>query len=202
MDTVQQTLSLAESINEYGIMIVICAIFLSLASGLMVACFKWFKSVIERIIGDFSSQLENLQDLAQKSNERIIDIAEGLVSETKLSIKTISGVFFDLAVFEVCKMIKRIRQENHIVDRKATQNKIHTLLKNLHEDRNSRLDNFHYRGKELSEYSNPQWIEWVAKVVESELYNEAGENDDRAYTNVKAVYDNIKLDFYHHITNQ
>lgn len=28
---------------------------------------------------------------------------------------------------------------------------------------------------------------------------EAGENNGRAYTNVKAVYDNIKLDFYHRL---
>ena len=34
-----------------------------------------------------------------------------------------------------------------------------------------------------------------------EIYNEAGINNDRAYTNVKAVYDNIKLDFYHNLNN-
>ena len=38
--------------------------------------------------------------------------------------------------------------------------------------------------------------------MEGELYNEAGANNGRAYTNVKAVYDNIKLDFYHRMTNQ
>lgn len=51
----------------------------------------------------------------------------------------------------------------------------------------------------MSSYTNPEWIEWVSDVVEGELYNEAGENNGRAYTNVKAVYDNIKLDFYHRL---
>lgn len=77
-----------------------------------------------------------------------------------------------------------------------------TLLHNLYEDRNSKLDNFKYRGKKMSEYFNSEWVDWVAKVVEGELYNEAGPNNGRAYTNVKAVYDNIKLDFYHRINNQ
>ena len=55
--------------------------------------------------------------------------------------------------------------------------------------------------KKLSEYCNPEWVEWVSKVIEGEIYNEAGINNDRAYTNVKAVYDNIKLDFYHNLNN-
>lgn len=202
MNEIQQTLDVAKGISEYGIMIIICAVFLVLASALMIACFKWFKSVIENIMNDYSDKLEHLQETATKNGEAMIDIAEGLIPETQLRIKSISGVFFDLAVEKVCRLIKKIREENHIADKEATKTKIHTLLHNLYEDRNSRFDNFRYRGKRLSEYSNPEWIEWVAQVVESELYNEAGANNGRAYTNVKAVYDNIKLDFYHRITNQ
>lgn len=202
MNEIQQTLDVAKGISEYGIMIIICAVFLVLASALMIACFKWFKSVIENIMNDYSDRLERLQETANKSTEAMVDISEGLISETQLRIKTISGVFFDLATEKVCRIIKKIREENHIADKDATKNKIHTLLYNLYEDRNSRFDNFHYHGKRLSEYSNPEWIDWVAKVIDGEIYNEAGANNGRAYTNVKAVYDNIKLDFYHRMTNQ
>lgn len=201
MGNIQGTLDVAKGISDYGIMIIICAIFLLLSSGLMVACFRWFKSVIESILNDYSDKLTNLQELATKNGEAMIDIAEGLIPETQLRIKSISGVFFDLAVEKVCRIIKKIREENHIADKDATKAKIHTLLHNLYEDRNSRFDNFRYRGKRLSEYCSPEWIEWVVKVVENELYNETGPNNGRAYTNVKAVYDNIKLDFYHRITN-
>ena len=129
----------------------------------------------------------------------MIDIAEGLIPETQLRIKNISGVFFDLSVERVCRIIKRVRQEKHIVDKEATRTKIRTLLTNLFEDRNSKLDTFTYRGKKLSEYSNLDWIEWVAQVVENEIYNEAGENNGRAYSNVCMVYEKIKLDFYHRL---
>lgn len=202
MSEVQHVTEVAKDISDYGIMIVICAVFLLLASGLMITCFRWFKSVIENILNDYSDKLTHLQELATKNGEAMVDIAEGLIPETQLRIKSISGVFFDLAVEKVCRLIKKIREENHIVDKEATKTKIHTLLHNLYEDRNSRFDNFRYRGKRLSEYCNPDWIEWVAQVIESELYNKAGANNSRAYTNVKAVYDNIKLDFYHRITNQ
>lgn len=199
MSGVNETLDVAKGISDYGIMIMICAVFLMLASGLMIACFKWFKSVIENILNDYSDRLENLQEIANKNGESMIDIAEGLMPETQLRIRNISGVFFDLAVEKVCRLIKKIREENHIANQEATKKKIRTLLHNMYEDRNSRFDSFKYRGKQLSVYCNPEWIEWVAKVIEGELYNEAGANNGRAYTNVKAVYDNIKLDFYHRL---
>lgn len=201
MSEVQGTLEVAKGISDYGIMIVICAVFLLLASGLMVACFKWFKSAISDIIS-YTDELRELNEKFDHNNHVMETIAEGLIPETQLRIKNISGAFFDLAVERVCRLIKKIREENHIADKDATKVKIHTLLHNLYEDRNSKFDNFRYRGMKLSEYSNPEWIEWVAKVVEGELYNEAGPNNGRAYTNVKAVYDNIKIDFYHKMTNQ
>jgi hypothetical protein len=202
MSDVQGTLEVAKGISDYGIMIIICAVFLMLSSGLMIACFKWFKSVISNIMTDYSEKLAKLQETANKNGEAMIDIAEGLMPETQLRIKNISGVFFDYAVEKVCRLIKKVREENHIANKEATQTKIRTLLRNLYEDRNSKFDNFRYRGKKLSEYCNPEWIEWVAKVMEGELYHEDGVNNGRAYTNVKAVYDNIKLDFYHRMTNQ
>lgn len=201
MNTTTEALQVAKGISDYGIMIIICAVFLILASGLMIACFRWFRTVITNIMTDYSAQLKTLQETATRNGEAMIDIAEGLIPETQMRVKTISGAFFDMSVEKVCRLIKRIREENHIANEEATKTKIRTLLHNMYEDRNSRFDCFMYRGKKLSEYCNPEWVEWVSKVIEGEIYNEAGINNDRAYTNVKAVYDNIKLDFYHNLNN-
>lgn len=199
MNEAQNVTEFARNISDYGFMVVVCAVFLILSMGLMVTCFKWFKSVIEKIMGDYSKQLEKIQETATSNNEAMLDIAEGLIPETQLRIKNISNSYFDLAAYKVAALIKKIRTENHIADREATQRKIRTLLKNLYEDRNSRFDSFRYRGQRLSEYCNPEWIEQVARVVEAELYSENGVNDERAFTNITAAYDNIKLDFYHRL---
>ncbi len=198
---VDSTIKVAQGINDFGITIVICAVFLMLSSMLMIACFTWFKGIMERIMTDYSQKLTKLQNTANKSVEAMVDIAEGLVPETQLRIKNISNVHFDLAIEKVCRLIKRIREENHIVNEEVTKAKIRTLLTNLYEDRQSRFDCFNYRGKTLSSYSNPEWINWVAAIVEGEIYNEAGPNNGRAYTNVKTIYENIKLDFYHRLND-
>lgn len=199
MNEAQNVTEFARNISDYGFMVVVCAVFLILSMGLMVTCFKWFKSVIEKIMGDYSKQLEKIQETATSNNEAMLDIAEGLIPETQLRIKNISNSYFDLAAYKVAALIKKIRTENHIADHEATQRKIRTLLKNLYEDRNSRFDSFRYRGQRLSEYCNPEWIEQIARVVEAELYSENGVNDERAFTNITAAYDNIKLDFYHRL---
>ena len=198
----QQVLDVAKGMSEYGIMIIICAVFLLLSAGLMVACFRWFKTVIGDIISTHSEKLDRLEQLEEKNGESLAAIAEGMMPETQLRIRNISGAFFDLATEKVCRLIKRIREENHIDDREATGKKVRVLLRNMYEDRNSKFDSFRYRGRKLSEYSNPEWVEWVAKVVEAELYHKDGANNGRAFTNVKAVYDNIKIDFYHRMTNK
>ena len=89
MDIVNDTLPVAKGISEYGIMIIICAVFLILSSGLMIACFRWFKTVMENIMNDYSERLSDLQETANKSTEAMIDIAEGLIPETQLRIKNI-----------------------------------------------------------------------------------------------------------------
>ena len=188
--------TIARGISEFGMMAITAAFFLVLSAGLMVAWFKWFKATINGMISDTKTIMTNLLDETRKQNEQLTDISEGLRPETQLRIKNTSGVYFDYAVEKVCRIIKKVREENHIVDKEATRNKIHTLILNLHEDRNSRFDYYTYRGKRLTSYTSPEWVEWVAEVVELEVYAE-NINNGRAYTNVSAVYERIKLDFYH-----
>lgn len=200
MDDVSNVSNIAKGISDWGMMAITAAFFLILSSGLMVACFKWFKSIINGIINSTAKTMTDLLTETRAQNEMLADISEGLRPETQLRIKNTSGVYFDLSVEKVCRMIKKIREENHIVDKKATVEKIHTLVRNLHEDRNSRFDSYTYRGKKLSAYTNPDWVEWVSKVIEDEIYNESI-NNGRAYTNIQAVYENIKIDFYHRIND-
>lgn len=192
---------IAKNIGDVGMMAVTAAFFLILTALLWIACFRWFKSIIDGMIKGNNKMVNDLLVETRKQNDMLTDISEGLRPETQLRIKHTTGVFFDLAIEKVCRIIKKVREENHIVDKDATRAKIHTLIQNIHEDRNSRFDCYNYRGKKLSSYINHDWIEWVAEVVEHEVYNETV-NHGRAYTNVQAVYERIKIDFYHRMNDE
>ncbi len=200
MEQTETALNVAKGISEYGILVVIAAFFVLLSFSMFVMMMRWFRKSLDKMISA-TRQIGETNQTIGEMNRVMTDIAEGLLPETQLRIKNTSNAYFDLAVEKVCRMIRKVREENHITDREATRRKVRTLLTNMHEDRNSRFDSYRYRGRRLSEYTNAEWIEWVAQVVELELYNEAGANNGRAYTNVSAAYDNIKLDFYHRLNN-
>lgn len=199
MNEVQHVTEIAKGISDLGLMAVTAAFFLLLSAAMMIAIFRWFKNIINDMIQEQKNGMKDLTEETRKQNDMLQDISEGLRTETQLRIRNLTGFAFDLTVEQVCRLIKRVRKENHIIDHEATAEKIRKSLKVIHEDRNSRFDPFTYHGKPLSDFCAPEWVEDVVKVVESEIYNEDGENNARAYTNVKLAYDNIKTDFYQRI---
>lgn len=196
MNDASQITQVAKGISDYGMMAITAAFFLLLSAAMMVALFRWFKSIIEQMMQDQKDSMHNLAEETRKQNDMLQDISEGLRPETLLRIRNLTGFAFDLSIEHVCRLIKRVREENHIIDREATAAKIRKSLLVIHNDRNSRFDSFTYRGKSISEFCSSGWVEDVAKIVEGEIYNEDGANNARAYTNIKLAYDNIKTDFY------
>lgn len=199
MTNIDDITTLAHGISDFGMLAIAAACFIGLSIGMMVACFRWFRSLVDRNMDANQSGMENLLQETRTQNDLLNDLTEGLRPETMLRIKTTSNCFFDLSVEKVCRMIRKIREENHIADRKATAAKIRRMLTVLFEDRNSKFDCYSFRGRKLSEYTSREWIEQVAAVIEGELYDTQGPNNGRAYTNVRTAYDNIKLDFYHRL---
>lgn len=196
-DVVDGALRTAQSVGEYGIMVVICAFFVLIAAGMMVFMFKWTVNTINDVMKTNKEMLAKLDLQMQENNKIMQSIAEGLRPETDLRVKTTSKNMFNLAKFELIEIIDTVRTENHISDRVGTEAKIAKLVSNLHEDKNNDFVNYTYRGRKLSSYTNPEWVKWMIQGVVNEIYNEKGFNKDRMYTNVTAIFDRIKLDFYH-----
>lgn len=201
MNSITDVTTVAHGISDFGMMAVTAAFFLILSAAMMVAIFKWFKAIIEQMMQDNKDSLQELAQTTNAQNDMLQEISEGLRTETMLRIRNLTGFAFDLSIEQVCRLIKRVRQENHIIDHEATAAKIRKSLMVIHNDRNSRFDPFTYRGKPISDYCVIEWVEDVAKVVEGEIYNADGANNARAYTNVKLAYDNIKTDFYQRLNS-
>ena len=194
--TTSDVVGVAKGISDFGMMAIAAAFFIVLAAALMWSCFAWFKGLINGMIEANNKAMADLLAETRAQNAALTDIAEGLRPETKLRIRNLTGFAFDLAIEKVLRLIKRVRTENHIVDHEATSLKIRKSLRVIHDDRNSKFDTFTYKGKPLSSYCDEEWIEQVAKVVESEIYHVDGENNARAASNVTLAYENIKTEFY------
>lgn len=200
-NSVNHSITMAKGISDFGFITVVAGIFLTITMLLWFGAFSLLKKMISDLIKGNKEMMDDLLHETRRQNDMLNDISEGLRSETRERLKAISGSFFDLAVYKIMALIKRVKKENHIADRDSTVRKIRKSVGTLHSDRKSKFDNFTYRGKKLSEYVNPEWVDMVSEVVEKEVYDE-DPNDDRAFTNVKNAYDEVKIDFYDRLKAQ
>ena len=199
LEVIEGSLKTAQSISEFGLMVVICGFFVVLSALMMIAMFRWQMNTIDSVMKTNKDMLNKL-DVQMSENNRIMQsIAEGLIPKTMLEIKNTSSMAFDLARHRLLELIDTVLDENHIADREATEDKINKLVTNLHEDMKSKFDCYSYRGRKLSQYTNQEWINWMICNVVTEIYNKNGMSRDRTYTSVTATFDRIKLDFYHRI---
>lgn len=199
LEVIEGSLRTAQSISEFGLMVVICGFFIVLSAAMMVFLFKWTVNTIDNVMKTNRDMLAKLDSQMTENNKIMQSIAEGLVPKTMLEIKNTSSMAFDLAKHRLLELIETVLTENHISDRESTEEKIEKLVSNLHDDMNSKFDCYSFRGRKLSQYTNSDWIKWMISNVINEVYNKNGQNKDRTYTNVTATFDRIKLDFYHRI---
>lgn len=173
-EIVDVALKTSEGISEFGMMTVTAGFFLVLSAIMMVSYFRWFMKIINDVMESQKQTLKDLLDETKSQNEKLTTLSEGLMPETQMRLKAVSNLAFDLLCERGVRLLKKVREENHISDKEATAEKIRRLLTIQFEDTYSKFDSFFYKGKKLTYYVNPEWVEQVAKIIEVELYHEIG----------------------------
>ncbi len=199
MNEVTQTLEVAKGISDYGFGTVAAGAFIVLALAMFIIVFVWFKNTINALVQGNAEKMDELLEETKKQHAILLSIRDGLLDETMVQIKNTSSMAFNWSAYEVMEVIKTVRRENNIVNRENTVLKIRKLIGNLYRDIKSKLDCYPFKGRHLSDFMEDSWIEKVSAVVESEVYHDKGENAAREHTNVFAVFDEIKLEFYQNI---
>lgn len=195
MNEVQQVTEIAKGISDYGLMAVTAAFFLLLSAMMMIAIFRWFKSMINRML-EQQEYLRQLLDILQDNNAAIKNLAERLEPETQMRIRNLTGFAFDLTVEQVCRLIKRVRKETTSSTMRQRQRRYESLSKSFMKTETAALTRSRITGSHCLTSAPLNGLKTWQRSFESEIYNADGENNARAYTNVKLAYDNIKTEFY------
>lgn len=187
--------STVRNISDYGMSYTTAAIYLVFSIAVLSALFLWFNRVINNLIKNNDKILGEILSETQNQNSQLAILVENSRDETVNRIHTLSNALFDVSFWHTINTIKRIRKENHIADLETTKKKIRDLVTIEFDSGCHKLDAFSYEGNRLSKFTNRVWIEWICHAIESEVYHELGENDNRAYTNVGMIFNQIKIDF-------
>lgn len=127
------------------------------------------------------------------------EIREGATKECTIEqVKVTTNALFDLAKYTMLDEVLRIKRENHLVNESAVQVKVKTIVYQRINDRKSKLYNFNWKGKPLSEFDAISKAE-IADILLGELYATDGFSEDRVKRNIELFYDNMKLDLFNEI---
>lgn len=127
------------------------------------------------------------------------EIREGATKECTIEqVKTTTNALFDLAKFTMFEEVLRIRKENHLNNENAVNAKVKTIVRQRINDRKSKLYNYNWKGKPLSEFNSIS-KEDIVDIMLSELYASDGFSEDRVKRNIELFYDNMKLDLFNEI---
>lgn len=127
------------------------------------------------------------------------EIREGATKECTIEqVKTTTNALFDLAKFTMFEEVLRIRKENHLNNESAVNAKVKTIVRQRINDSKSKLYNYNWKGKPLSEFNSIS-KEDIADIMLGELYTSDGFSEDRIKRNIELFYDNMKLDLFNEI---
>jgi hypothetical protein len=197
----QNPIEVAKGISDYGFMAVTAAFFLVVTGSMLWIFIRWFIKIINNLM-ETQHSINKLLEVQKEISIKVTDIHENTDNALLDQIHVISSMAFDNAKFLIYNAMLKIKEENHLEDNDdVIEKKIQLIVENIHNDRNSKFDNFSYRGVRLSEYVNEAWIRRIVNLMMTELYFGTFDNK-RAMSNIDLAYQSFKVEFYKNLTRK
>jgi ABC-type multidrug transport system fused ATPase/permease subunit len=198
-----EILDVAKGISDYGMSAITAACFLVICLIMFAAMIKFVAKTINNLIG---KQQESISNLTTKQSDILAMIKDvHHTSNNKLleQVHVVSSMAFDNSKNSVIQALILIKKDNHLENNEYfIEQKVRLIVENIHNDRNSKFDNFNYRGKSLSEYTDPNWISKISALMVSELYASDDLNINNASYNIHLAYQSFKVEFYKNLTKE
>lgn len=204
----EETSALVKLIADNGITVVMSAIMIIIFLNVFKKTTKnWerMEKKNDRLTGIILSKgtagdyMEKQTEINNSMLSILKEIREGATKECTIEqVKVTTNALFDLAKYTMLDEVLRIKRENHLVNESAVQAKVKTIVYQRINDRKSKLYNFNWKGKPLSEFDAISKAE-IADILLGELYATDGFSEDRVKRNIELFYDNMKLDLFNEI---
>lgn len=204
----EETSTLVKLIADNGITVVLSAIMILVFLGVfkkMTRNWEAMEKKNDKLInlilakGTATDYMEKQTEINNNILSILKEIRDGATKECTIEqVKTTTNALFDLAKHVMFEEAVRVKNENHLDDRAVIKAKVKTVVNQRTNDRKSKLYNFNWKGKPLSEFNSIS-REGVTDIIVGELYAPDGFSNDRVKRNIELFYDNMKLDLFNEI---
>lgn len=188
----ESALNTAESISNYGAMVVITAFAIILCTVMIIYFFVSHRRMTRNM--EEQNRLNNkaLSVTLKELKDYLAPVSENARLSTLTAIYAIAENNFKLSIENVIKIIEQIQTENNISNEKATRAKLFRFINNIHNERILYFKNFSYKGHTVDYYMDRKWIDQMIEITFPEIYDKS---KARTRTNIKQAYDSIFIEF-------
>jgi hypothetical protein len=188
-------ISVAKGISEFGMMAIMSAFYLVITGIIMLFFVKWFVKVINGIIDRQDKMLNDIIAVQRDILSIVESIREGFRDETFHQAKQYGKALLDDNKYMLFFDLLRIREENNLENREEVAKKVHSVVENMYEARNSLFGLFSYNGKKLFHYTNIEWVGKVEQTCMNILYDK-NFSYKKVINDLTLVYREILNEFY------
>lgn len=190
--TVEGALATAESIANYGVLVVITSFAIVLCSVMIIYFFVSHRRMTRSMEEQNRHNNQMLSVTLKRLENYLQPVSENAQLSTLTAIYAIAENNYKLSTETVLHIIERIQDENNISNEVATKRKLRMFIMNLHNERKLYFSNFSYSGHTVDYYTDSKWIDYMVDTALPEIYDK---NRSRARTNIKAAYESIFIEF-------
>ncbi len=192
---VSSGIEIGRGISEVGLLAIAAGFFVVFSIMNLLLFYGIFKKLFNNLMEDKKVNENELRDSILDLSKQLEPMSDESRFRNVETIKKIAAKEFELSVEQVCNVINNVKTDNHVADNESyIQDKLRRLLNNIHRERSNYFTAFKHNGHQLNFYINPKWAERVIDVAFSEVYDPI-DNPKRTRSNVKAIYDEIKIEF-------
>jgi len=169
-DPIQSTLHIAKGISDYGMTQMMAAL-MFVITGVVVFILVRQYNASNRTNENISSVLLEIGTSLKNLNIKIDEMKDLLIAETYNQAKTVIKYILAYNKYQSLVFLGDTKDSDDLDNRDAVERKLRLFLENLHNRRNTDLDYFVYKGRKLSTFTNPAWIDGLFEYLLECIYD-------------------------------
>jgi len=199
MEQVATTVDVVRGISDFGMTAMTAGFYLVISAITLILFIRWFVKLVNQIFHVQQATLDNIIKGQASQEGKLDQLKEVLTGEVLGQVRVVIKHALDSVMYQVCISIAQIKEENHLEDNPAVENKIRSIIENLYHRNYSDLDMFSYNGRKLSYYMDPEWLERVYVYCVAAVYDGLAYHKKKYLFELGVIYEKIRLEFFENL---
>jgi hypothetical protein len=170
--------------------------FMAVAAGTLI----WMTRKMFSFIMQFKELVDKVLEILHKIREAVLFVKEATSSDVMPRIRAFANYAFEYNLYQALIIIGNIKEANNLQDREAVEAKLRSEIEFLFQMRNTDFDYYSFKGRPLSEYCNPNWVEELFALCMKCIYDGKPYHRDNYTRTLKIFYEKVKHEFIDNLT--